>query len=203
MSHRTVRARAAASVALVALVVTGVVAAVHSSFTSTVRNGASSFRAGEIHLSDDAPASALFSMSGIKPGDTQSRCVTVRHTATGGLASTVRLYGSTSSTASDGLGLAPYLTLAVTRGSFSGAAPAGNGCAGFVADTDGPDDPVVLFNGNLADYPSSWNVGLVDPDGSWSDGDSAVYRFTVTAQDDDRAQGQDATAEFDFEARNL
>jgi hypothetical protein len=197
MPARSIHRKLLASAAVVGLLAAAVSAVVYSAFTSTARSAPSGFQAGSISLTADATGSALFAMDGGKPGDTQSRCVTVRYAATGGLASRVRLYGTTTGSQRNG-GLERYLALKVTRGAFPNGAPAGGGCAGFVADAA----DAVLFDDLLSRYPSAYETGIADPAPAWHDGDSAVYRFDVVVQDDDGAQGRDATTEFAFQARN-
>jgi hypothetical protein len=197
MPARSIRRKLLASAAVVGLLAAATSAVVYSAFTSTAHSASSSFQAGSIALTADSTGSALFAMDGGKPGDAQSRCVTVRYAATGGLTSRVRLYGTTTGSAAHG-GLDRYLALKVTRGSFPSGAPANGACDGFLAD--GSD--AVLFDDLLSRYPATYETGLADPASAWHDGDSAVYRFDVVVQDDDAAQGRDATTEFAFQARN-
>ena len=186
-----VRSKLLASVALVGLLLAAVGAVVQSAFTSTVSNSGNTFEAGTIELTGSVDReSALFDLAGLKPGDGASRCVKVAYGSSGGLASTVRLYGATTGA------LAPHLDVRVTRGSFPGAPPAGGACTGFVGAGD------ALFDGRLSDYPDGYTSGVVDPDTAWTDGDSAVYRIDVGLADSDDAQGAAASHEFVFEARN-
>jgi hypothetical protein len=195
MPARSLRAKLFASLAVVGLLAAAASSLVYSSFTSTVHNAGNTFQAGSVTLTADAPATALFSMPALKPGDTQARCVHVSYAAGGGLTSSVRMYGTTSGSDAHA-GLDRYLALKVTRGSFAAAAPAGNACTGFVAGD-------VLFDDTLAAYPDSWQDGIVDPRAAWSHGDGATYRFELTLVDEDAAQGLDAGQQFSFEARNL
>ena len=183
------RSKLVASVAVVGLTTAAVSAVVESAFTSTVRNAGNTFEAGSISLSSSAPTgSALLDLDGLKPGAGASRCVRVAYGSSGGLASTVRLYGRTEGT------LAPHLKLKVTRGSFSGATPANGACTGFTSERS-------LFDGTLAGFPDDYAGGIVDSDGSWTDGDAAVYRLDVELADSDDAQGASASHELIFEAR--
>ena len=187
-----VRSKLVASIAVVGLLLAAVAAVVQSAFTSTVRNEGNSFEAGTITLTGSVDRqSALFDLDGLKPGSAASRCIKVSYGASGGLGSTVRLYGQTSGT------LAQHLKLKVTRGSFPGAPPAGGACTGFT-----PASGVALFDGTLESYPDSYAAGVVDPDPSWSDGESAVYKLDVELSDADAAQGGSAAHEFVFEAHN-
>ena len=186
------RSKLLASVALVGLLLAAVGAVVQSAFTSTVRNSGNTFEAGSISLTGSVDrASAFFDLDGLKPGAGASRCIKVSYGSSGGLASTVRLFGVTSGA------LAQHLKLKVTRGTFPGAPPAGGACTGFT-----PAAGAALFDGTLAGYPDSYEAGLVDPDTAWADGESAVYRIDVELADADAAQGGTAAHEFVFEARN-
>ncbi|HEX8207153.1 MAG TPA: hypothetical protein VF587_13915 [Solirubrobacteraceae bacterium] len=188
----SVRSKLLASVALVGLLLGAVGAVVQSAFTSTVSNSGNTFEAGSIELTGSvARESALFDLDGLKPGSTASRCIKVSYASSGGLASTVRLYGATTGP------LAQHLKLKVTRGSFPGAPPAGGACTGFTAGA-GP----ALFDSTLAAYPDDYAAGLPDTDTSWTSGESAVYRIDVELADSDDAQGATASHEFVFEARN-
>ena len=188
----SVRTKLLASVALVGLLLAGVAAVVQSAFTSTVRNSGNTFDAGSIALSGSVDrATALFDLEGLKPGAGASKCVKVSYASTGGLASSVRLYGVTAGA------LAQHLKLKVVRGTFPGTPPAGGACTGFT-----PAAGAALFDGTLAGFPDSYDTGLADADTSWANGESAVYRIDVELADNDAAQGGTANHEFVFEARN-
>ena len=189
---------------MVVLGLIGVVAgySTFSSFTSTTSNTGNTFSAGTVILADNDSNGSIFSMSGLKPGDNDLGCLEVAYTGT--LASTVRLSGTTT-----GTGLGAFLTLKVTRGTI--ASPTFDSCAGFTADaTDyiGGGNGVI-FNGNMSTFSSTYNNytnGLVDPKPatpeSWTTNEKHVYKFEVTVQDTDSAQGLNATQAFNFEARN-
>ncbi|MDQ3742128.1 MAG: hypothetical protein M3389_14400 [Actinomycetota bacterium] len=188
----SVRSKLLASVALVGLLLAGVAAVVQSAFTSTVRNSGNTFDAGTIALSGSVDrATALFDLDGLKPGAGASKCIKVTYDSTGGLASTVRLYGATTGA------LAPHLELRVVRGTFPGTPPAGGACTGFTPAAGG-----ALFDGTLAGFPDTYDAAVVDPDTAWADNETAVYRIDVELADSDEAQGGSATHEFVFEARN-
>ena len=189
----SVRSRLLASVALLGLLFAAVSAVVHSAFTSTVRSSENTFEAGTITLTGSADSeSALFALSGLKPGPVASRCLAVSYESTGGLASEVRLHGFSHG------GLEEALVVTITRGTFSGAAPTDGSCAGFVAD---PGDP--LFYGPMSRLPQTDADGLRDADPSWTDGESAAYRIDVELADTDQAQGGSTTHELVFQAHSL
>ena len=188
---RSVRSKLLASAALLALLVATVGVVVQSAFTSTVRNPNNSFVAGHIDLSGSVEREpALFELRGLKPGSTASRCIKVTYAASGGLSSTVRLWGQNSGA------LGEHLKVRVTRGAFPAAPPANAACTGFVASSTTP-----LYDATLARFPTSYETGIVDTDPAWTSGDSAVYRIDVELADSDDAQGASATHEFVFEAR--
>ncbi|HEX8086513.1 MAG TPA: hypothetical protein VF529_19655 [Solirubrobacteraceae bacterium] len=188
----SVRSKLLASVALVGLLLAGVAAVVQSAFTSTLRNSGNTFEAGQIALSGSVDRStALFDLQGVKPGPVASRCIKVTYTAKGGLASTLKIHGTTTG------GLAPFLRMKITRGNFPGTPPAGGACTGFT-----PSSGIPMFDGALTNLPASWAAGLQDVDVNWTDGESAVYRIDVELADSDDAQGLTGTHELVFEARN-
>jgi hypothetical protein len=183
------RSRLLASAALLVLLLGAVSAVVQSAFTSTTAPE-STFEAGSIELSGSVDrGSALFALQGMKPGPVESRCVKVTYASTGGLSSSVRLYGRAVG------GLEDMLIVRIARGRFAGAAPPGGSCAGFVEDDQ-------LFHAFLAQLPSSYAHGVRDPDPVWTDGESAVYRIDIELVDRDEAQGGTATHELVVEARN-
>lgn len=185
----SLRTRLAATLAVLALLVSAVAAVVHSSFTATAGNDGNTFEAGSISLTDDDSAKVLFDVHGLEPNSPPvRRCVTLKYGSTGGLASSVRLFGETNGA------LAEHLKLELTRGSFLGPKPDGNSCTGFAAST-------TVFLGPLSRYPQTWGTGIVDPNPTWRSGDTAIYEIAVSLTDSDGAQGKSATQSFTFEAR--
>jgi hypothetical protein len=155
-----------------------------------------------VALTDDDGGSALFSVSGLIPGQSTSRCLVVSYA--GNLPAQVRLYGTIGA----GTGLAPYLDLQVTRGSFSGASAPD--CTGF--SPDGPAylgsgrDPGLVYDGTATGFPAAWSSSQADPNGApsaaWTPGENHAYRFTFILRGDDAAQGLTADAGFVFAARD-
>jgi hypothetical protein len=153
--------------------------ATYSAFSSTTTNSANLF-------------------SNAKPGDSDTGCINVSYDGT--LDSTVRLYANVTGA------LPQYLTLTVTRG--TDPSPSFDSCAGFTPDGTnyiGAGNGVV-YSGTLAAFPASYASGLVDPipasPETWSNPESHSYRFTITLQNDDAAQGLNGSADFTWEARN-
>lgn len=176
-------------------------AAAWAAFVATTESAGNLFSSGTVALSDNDGGTALLSLTGARPGDFDSGCITVNYT--GSLAASVRLYGSTT-----GTGLDEYLNLTITRGSFSGSPPAFDDCTGFTAD--GTDyiglGSGVIYSGTLRDFPDTYAAGLVDPlpgaPESWTSGEAHTYKFRVSLQDNPLAQAKDAAQTFTWEARN-
>ena len=187
---------------LSALVLAGLVAvsgaATYSAFSSQTSNTGNSFAAGTVLITDNDLGTAMLALSNAKPGDNDTSCILLTYSGT--LDSTVRLYGTVAG------GLAPYLTLTVTRGTDS--APSFDSCASFSAD---PTDYIgagagVIYQAALSAFPATYATGLVDPTSgspeSWTASEVHSYRFVVTLVNDNNAQGQNATAAFTWEAQN-
>jgi hypothetical protein len=177
-----------------ALAVVGI--GTYSAFSATTTNSGNNISSGTVALGDNDAGSAMYNVSNAKPGDSSQTCIKVSYT--GSLASTVKLY--TASTLGT---LAQYIDLQIRTGSGSPTFP---GCTGFTPDA------ADLYSGTLANFGStytSWSNGLLDAGpgaaSQWSNGDSVVYRFTLTLQASapDTAQGLSVGSHaFTFEARN-
>jgi hypothetical protein len=170
-----------------------------SAFSSTTTNPNNNFRAGSVTLTSDNTATALYDVTGAKPGDSSPvKCITV--TYSGSLPSTVKLYRSAMS---GGTGLDTYLDLAITKGDSTyptdctGFAPAASGSSVFSAKLD-------TLGTTFGDAGA---LTLTDAGGSavWNSGDAVTYRFQATL-----ASGVSSSANglitgshsFSFEAQN-
>jgi predicted ribosomally synthesized peptide with SipW-like signal peptide len=173
-------------------------AATYSAFSSQTSSSGNSFAAGTVLITDNDAGTAMLALSNAQPTGSDTSCILLTYSGT--LASTVRLYGTVSGA------LAPYLTLTVTRGTDS--SPSFDSCAGFSADaTDYIGAGAgVIYQGKLSAFPSAYASGLVDPTSaspeSWTSSETHSYRFVVSLQNDNAAQGQSATASFTWEAQN-
>jgi hypothetical protein len=183
--------------ALTALAVTAG-SATYAAFSGTTSSTGNAFSAGSVSLSDDDSDTALLSLSGAKPGNSDTGCIRV--TYTGSLDATVRIYATLAGA------LAPYLDVTVTRG--TDPSPSFDSCAGFTADGTNyiGQGPGVIYSGTLAAFPSNWAGGVVDPTSAspatWSTSTSRSYRISVSLQNDPAAQGLSGSASFTWEARN-
>src|SRR5919198_5187098 len=128
MKSRALRRRAFAAIvfaALLALFALGGTVAALSGLTSNTHKPLSS---GNVTIQDNDTGAMFLGLSGMKPGDTSTACIKV--TFTGSLASSVRLYGATT-----GTGLEQYVSLQITRGSYTPTEPSFPSCTNFSADT--------------------------------------------------------------------
>ncbi len=169
-----------------------------SAFSSTTSNEANKFEAGTVALSDNDGGGVMFNLTGLKPGEpgaSGAKCIEVSYT--GSLDAAVKLSGSTTSGS-----LGTYLNLKVTRGTIS--SPTFAGCTGFSPDAteyiSGKGNGVV-YDGTLANFPTSSGTPIQYPASNWAKDTKAVYKFEASVQDTASAQGQNATGvKFTWEA---
>jgi hypothetical protein len=167
------------------LVVTGSRAA----FNATTSNDTNNFAAGTVVLADDDAGSVMFNLTGMKPGDTATKCVNV--TYTGSLAADVKLYGAVG-----GTGLATYLDTIVDIGTGA-AGGASMDCTGFTPSSNLHNTTLEAFGTAHTNYGNGAGgfTGATNPT-------TRTYRFTVMLQDDNLAQGKTASTTFTWEAQN-
>lgn len=166
----------------------------YSAFSSTTVNPGNNWSAGTVALSDDDNNTALFTATNLKPGSTGTKCIAV--TSTGSLASTVKLYGTNSSTTN---ALSSSLNLTITQGTGGGF----GSCTGYSPLATGSS----VYSGTVAGFASSatsFATGL----GSWAPTGTAsetrVFQFTYTldAAAPNTVQGGTAAIGFTWEAQN-
>ena len=160
-----------------------------AAFNDTTDNGPNSFTAGDVVLNDDDAGNVMFDLAGMKPGDTATKCINV--TYTGSLPADVKLYGTVG-----GTGLATYLDTVIDIGTGAGGGTNFD-CGGFKASANLHTATLDVFGTTNTDYAT----GLGGFDGA-TNPTTMSYQFTVTLQDNNAAQGLDATATFTWEARN-
>jgi hypothetical protein len=160
-----------------------------SVFTDTTDNAPNQWTAGDVTLIDDDSGSAMFTVTNMKPSTPEVECITV--TYQGSLDASVHLYGTVTA----GDGLEDYLNVTVERGS-----------GGSFGDCTGFSSAETVYTGTIgglatthSDFASG--AGTWAPTGGAPD-DDMTYRFSVTLQDDNAAQGLTATATFTWEAQN-
>ena len=191
--------RRAARVGLVAAPFVGLAVAValvwqssYAAFTATTDNGVNNWAAGTVAISDNDSNVVLFNATGLRPGDSATRCIEV--TKTGSLASAVKLYGSGLGTTN---GLSTHLNISVDQG--TGAVSSGS-CTNFSALGTGAS----VYSGTLAGFTATNFAGGY---GNWappSGSESRTFRFTYTLSSSapNSTQGGTANVTFVWEAQN-
>jgi camelysin-like metallo-endopeptidase len=196
---RTARrpSRRAARVALAAAPLIGLFIAValvwqssYAAFSGTTSNGPNNWTAGTVSISDNDSNTAMFTATGLKPGDTASRCIQV--TKAGTLAGAVRLYGSGLTTTN---ALSSHLQITVEQG--TGAVSSGS-CANFSAGG------ATVYSGALAGFTATTFGGGY---GDWAPAagtEARTFRFTYTlvSTAPNSTQGGTAGITFVWEAQN-
>jgi len=167
-----------------------------SAFSSTTTNSGNQFDAGTVHLTDNDAGAAMYNVSNRKPGQSTQSCIKVTYGGT--LPADVKLY-TTSSVGP----VADYIDLTVEKGSGNPTFP---GCTGFTPES-------TIYTGELDDFTTAKNSyanGIAAFPGAqtaWNQNDTLVYRFTLTLQDDNNANGgatplSTGSHAFTWEARN-
>ena len=195
---RTWIVRTAVVVLAVLLSCLMVVTGSRAAFSGTTDNTGNSFAAGNVTLTDDDTGLVAFNVAGLKALDSLRNCVEV--TYTGSLTSNVRLYAANLA----GTGLDDYLNLTIERGTGQvwGAgtliAPGDNCSAGTWTNTE------TVYSGTLDGWAAA-QTNFATGGGTWdgaTTNDAFTYRFTLALQDDNAAQGLDATLDLVWEAQN-
>lgn len=143
-------------------------------FNATTQNAGNELTSGTVEFSDNDSGAALYNATGIKPGESLTRCI--KTTYTGSLPAAVRLYSPSTPGP-----LAQYIELTITQGTQpSSTFPS---CTGFAADATG-----VIYTGTLQSFEQTRNsyangIATVPAGKSgWSTGEALVYRFQATLQ---------------------
>lgn len=197
---RRITVKLAATIAVLAGCAVLASAVTWSNLNATATNPSNSFAAGTVAIGSNSGSSAVLSLTNAKPGAVSTGCIKVSYTGT--LGANVKLYGS-----GGGTGLNQYLTLVVTRGTFSGSPTAGS-CTGFSADNTNyiSQGAGVIYSGTLAAWPGSASTALVDPTAAspatWTTGNSHGYELQATLQSNAAGQGLTGSETFTFEADN-
>ena len=164
-----------------------------SAFSATTSNTDNSFTAGTVTLADNDSGAVLYNVSNQKPGVNTVKCIKL--TYTGSLGADVKLYTPSTVNASS-----QYINLAIEKGtSDTSTFP---NCGTFTAEA-------TIYSGTLADFAATKNSyanGIAAFPGAqtaWAQNDTLVYRFTLSVQDDNAAQGASSGLHtFTWEARN-
>lgn len=160
-----------------------------AAFNDTTQNAADRWTAGDVVLTDDDGEAAMFAVANMKPGDTETECITV--TYSGSLDAVVVVYGALVA----GDGLDEYVDVTVRRGS-----------GGTFGDCTGFSSVETVYAGTLRGFVTTHasfgsGAGTWAPVGGGAD-DVMTYQFEVTLQDTNVAQGLTSTVTFTWEAQN-
>lgn len=173
-----------------------------AAFTATTNTAANNWTAGTVNLTNNSNGSATFNqtgaaaftVTGIKPGDTNFRCITVRSTST--TAASARFYVSSVSGT-----LAPGLTVTVQ----TAALPTGIGAVPAADCTGAPGGLTTVYSGGLSSAPTSW--AAAGATNQWAitgtPTENQLYKITwsfPSTANDNTFQGATASAVFNWEA---
>lgn len=190
VTHKTLAARLGVGVLAVGLVSLLVLTGSRAAFTDTTDNSGNTWEAGQVTLTDDDLGSAMFTTSGMVPGTTVEKCITVTYTGSTGTATpSVKLYGANGAQ----IALNPDLDLTIEHVTGD----LGLGCSNMLLGTELFNSTVAAFTSGKADFTSgvdTWNP---------TTGQERVYRFTVTLGSDtaDAQQGAQGSAGFTWEVQ--
>ncbi len=168
-----------------------------AAFSATTQNSGNEITAGTVKVTDNDNGLALYNVTGLKPGDSLSRCIQVTYQGT--LPSSLRLYSAGTPGP-----LASYIDLTITQGTQT--TPSFPGCGGFAAEAGGP-----LFSGTLEQFELNRTgfasgIAMPPPSGtSWAQGATRVVRVdaSLSASAPDSAQGASSGVHsFIWEAHN-
>ena len=189
---RSMKRKLLATAAIMSAVAAVAGFATFSAFSSTTTNSNNSFSAGSVVLADNDSNAALYSVSNQKPGTSTVKCIVVTYTGT--LDADVKLYASSVNAS------AQYINLTIDKGtSDTSTFP---NCGTFTSQS-------TIYNGTLSNFASTKNSyanGVAANPGAatkWVTNDALVYRFTLSVQDDNNANGATSgTHAFTWEAQN-
>lgn len=179
--------RGAAARSLLLIVTLGVLIALSAWSMASALPGSRAATNGaqrDAAVADDDAGTALFQLTALVPGETQTRCITVSHD--GPTPDGIRLTGS-----ADGGDLRQFLRFSVEKGSGGHFGD----CSGFAGTQ--------VFEGSLAEFVGlhhDYESGLVTL--TPTQPGSTTFRLRVTLDDVAAAQGKTATASFAWEARS-
>jgi len=161
-----------------------------AAFSDTTDNSGNTWSTGTVVLTDDDLGVAMFTVTNMAPLVPVIECIVVKYE--GSLVpADVNLYG-----VSGGSGLDAYLDVTVEEGTGGLFGNCGGGGGFTPTSTIFPTGTLTSFaatHTNFTNGVGAWNPA-VNPE-------SRTYRFTVTLQDNNLAQGLDATATFTWEAQ--
>ena len=149
-----------------------------AAFTDDASNAGNSASAASVTITSDVPASSpLFDLKDWQPGedDTVARCIAVRNGGSIALPLSLRLDGAPSGE------LGSYVDMKIERGSRPAATDS--------SDCDGFEASGVVFDDELAAFPTARASAVSDGGSPVAAGAERAYRITWHLQDDEDAEG--------------
>ncbi|GGK07308.1 hypothetical protein GCM10010123_41470 [Pilimelia anulata] len=192
----TPRRRAMAAVVAAAVATSLVWNSTLSAFSATTTNPGNSLAMGTVTISDNDSGTALFSVTGLLPGQTANNCIVV--TYSGSATSTVKLYVANYNAtdgAADGVTGPTWLNMLIQVGTGTCGAPVG--LTAITAAAPGDTMTTVSGKTNFANgYGTGWTSAVAS--------NTRVFRFTYTlnASTPNTAQGDSISTDFVWEAQN-
>ena len=163
----------------------------YAAFTGTTRNSGNSWSTGSVALTDDDAGSARFQASGMVPGSTETKCITVTANAT--VPGVVKAYAVNP--VDSAAKLADYVKVSVKYGSGGGF----GSCDGFTAaGVSIPEMSLTTLAGfsNYANGAGAWSV----VSGTQSRTYEITWKFDTTGLSQSQLDGlQGAQTGIDFQ----
>lgn len=173
-------------------------AGVFAAFTAVDTRPSNSSSSGTVKLTDNDSNGSLYSVAAdgvLAPGQSVERCISVTYDGT--LPSSVAFYRDPAETITNGA----KFTIKVERGTQS--SPSFPSCTGFTVES------TAFAQADLDAFPTTYAGGPTGKSGgaAWVQGDTVIYRFTLTAKSGATPDGGAATAptgnhSFKWESRN-
>lgn len=188
--HRPQRSYRAASIVATAIVLASFFTWRTSSalFTATTDNGPQSFTTGTVTLTDNDANGVMWSVTNLKPGDNDTKCIRVSYT--GSLAASIKVYGAGLTATA---GLEQWIRFTIDEGTSSSVVyPA---CTNFAGPTN-------IFDAAVSSFGTSWGTGT----GNWAPSAAAAkdYRikYTVDSAIPNNFQNANLQISITWEAQN-
>ena len=173
-----------------------------AAFTATTNNTADSWATGKLKLQNNGGGTAyadttanLFAETGIKPGVSGVKCITVE--STGSLAGTLKMYRG-AITGTNGANLATALTFQVDAVAVSASTNVAASCAGWTGGTSG-----AAYNGTLSGFATAY-AGASVSTGLSGGTERVAYRIgwsLPSSVTDNTLQSSSAVADLQWEAQ--
>lgn len=149
----------------------------YAAFSGSTNNTGNEWSTGQVNLTDDDTGTAMFQVTNLLPGDTQTKCIKV--TANASVPSTVKGYTVSPTRSAKGLERRIFIDI------VSGDGGSFNNCTGFVADgvTQVENAPLSHLMDNVTNWSTAagnWQVNAGVPESKTY---KITYAFNTTGMD--------------------